>query len=488
MRGWPRPAKRSSSAVSSVRVAGTVGLLLLPSLLLGDVIYLKNGRKIIAPVTREDGAQVYYEMAGGEIAIPKSIVDHVDKSEAPAPEPQDLSPRPQRKLSLPLAPPVDPPPASLKDQALDEGSLRSLADDARSDPTPANLEKLKRGYQAAAVLLTRQGDPEAAILKYREALKYVPHDQALTLALGYLLWQQEHYREAVDLLLPESDRHPESPDYPAMLGSAFYGMENLDQAIAQWNKALAIHDNAQIREAVQRAERERAVSGSFAELRSGHYVLRYDGQQNERLSGEILSTLEGAFQDLSLDLGYAPADSIVVIVYSHQEFRDVTRTPSWVGAANDGKLRLPVSGLTGVTPELARVLKHELTHSFVRQITLGRCPIWFNEGLAQLEEGASTARPGRELARALAADKTPAFATLDSSFVGLPAAQVGLAYAHSLAALEFLRDTYGMEEIRRLLHQMPSAEIDTLLQNELHVDYTGFEREVDEYVAKKYGQ
>ena len=36
-------------------------LLLLPSLLLADVIYLKNGRKIVAQVTKEDEKQVYYE-------------------------------------------------------------------------------------------------------------------------------------------------------------------------------------------------------------------------------------------------------------------------------------------------------------------------------------------------------------------------------------------------------------------------------------------
>jgi len=38
-----------------------------------------------------------------------------------------------------------------------------------------------------------------------------------------------------------------------------------------------------------------------------------------------------------------------------------------VGALNDGRIRVPVEGLTSMTEELARVLKHELTHSFVGQ-------------------------------------------------------------------------------------------------------------------------
>ena len=40
-----------------------------------------------------------------------------------------------------------------------------------------------------------------------------------------------------------------------------------------------------------------------------------------------------------------------------------------------------------MTPELSRVLKHELTHSFVGQKTRGHAPTWIQEGLAQWMEG-----------------------------------------------------------------------------------------------------
>ena len=60
-------------------------LLLFPSLLVADVIYLKNGHKIVAQVTKEDEKQVYYEADGGEFAVPKSMVDHVEKSDARRP-------------------------------------------------------------------------------------------------------------------------------------------------------------------------------------------------------------------------------------------------------------------------------------------------------------------------------------------------------------------------------------------------------------------
>ena len=428
---------------------------------------------------------------GGEFAIAKSAVDHVEKSDAsPAAPTQGPSPS-KRDVPLPLTLPdssMEGGAEAIRDGAVDEAYLTQLTDDALSNSTPENLHKLKQAYQAVAVFLTRNGDPEGAILRYRQALKYLPHDQGLSLALGYLLWKQEHYLEAVELLSPEADRYPDSLNIRVLLGSAYYGMENLDQAITEWNQVLAVQDNAQVRAAVARAQHERDISLLYAELRSEHFLLRYDAQQDEKLSGLVLNSLDGSFQDLVLDLDYSPVETIVVLLYPNEDFRDITRSPAWVGALNDGKIRVPVSGLTQMTPDLARVLKHELTHSFVRQITQGRCPIWFNEGLAQLEEGATTATLGSQLARALAAGKIAPYASLEGSFVSLPPEQVALAYAKSLAALEYLRDTFGMGEIRRMLREMPSSDFATVLENDVRMNYSTLEEEVANYVVKKYGQ
>ena len=462
-----------------------IALVLFPSLIIADVIYLKNGRKIVAQSTKEDGKQVYYEVQGGEFALPKSMVDHIEKSAVAT-----FATRQTR--DLPLPPPSDIPVEEgsriIHDDAVDEVYLARLLDEASRTHSPDTLHKLKLAYQQAAVFLTRKGDPEAAILKYRDALRAFPHDQALTLALGYLLTKQEHFQEAIDLLRPESEKNPRASDFHMLLGSDYYGMENLDEAIAEWNKALALEESPRLREAVAKAKRERDISGSYSELRSEHFLLRYEGQESDKLNSEILSSLEGSFQNLVLDFDYSPSETIIVILYPSQAFRDITRSPSWVGALNDGKIRIPVSGLSVMTPDLARILKHELTHSFIRQITLGRCPTWFNEGAAQLEEGATTAAQGSQLARAMAAGRIASFHALEGAFVGLPPEQVGLAYFKSLAALEYLRDTFGMGEIRRMLKQMPSApEFDSLLQDELRFDYAAFEGEVTSYIEKKYG-
>src|SRR5271166_6445693 len=44
-----------------------------------DKIVLKNGRKIVAYNVVEVGDKIQYETAAGQLSIPKSLVDHIEK-------------------------------------------------------------------------------------------------------------------------------------------------------------------------------------------------------------------------------------------------------------------------------------------------------------------------------------------------------------------------------------------------------------------------
>ena len=48
--------------------------------------------------------------------------------------------------------------------------------------------------------------------------------------------------------------------------------------------------------------------------------------------------------------------------------------------------------------ELASVLKHELTHSFLNSLAGGRCPTWLNEGMAQMMESRTSGTLAEPLA------------------------------------------------------------------------------------------
>jgi tetratricopeptide (TPR) repeat protein len=476
------------------RMAGSLVCLMLIAagapVAKADVIWLKNGKQIVAQVTHMDGRAVYYERDGTKSSVPLSAVDHIDNY-SPSDEPTQSSAPDAGTASTRRPPavqiPAPPPSPAIHDDAIDEAYLQQLDNLALARPSAESRRRLSRAYQAVAFFLVNRGEADPAIERCRHALEVVPGDLNLTLCLGYLFVGQNRHAEAVELLEPASQQNPRSLEVHLLLGYSYYFSENLDGALAEWKKALAIRDDPRVRELLATIENESEVTGSYQDAQSGHFLLRFEGGKGGVLGGEVLKELEADFQDLQSDLNLSPTEKIVVWLYPNETFRDITRSPSWAGAINNGKIRVPVSGLTVVTPQLARVLKHELTHSFVRQATLGRCPAWFNEGLAQLEEGSTTERYGKQLAKAF--PQMPPYSMFERSFVGFSTAGATLAYAKSLAALEYLRDTYGMNEVRQLLGAMAAQpDFDSVLQLQLHLTYATFDKDVGAYLQKRYAE
>jgi hypothetical protein len=177
-----------------------------------------------------------------------------------------------------------------------------------------------------------------------------------------------------------------------------------------------------------------------------------------------------------------------VTLYTKEAFFDVTQAPGWVGAINDGKLRIPIEGVSGMTPELSRVLRHELAHSFIAQITHNRCPTWLNEGVAQALEPKSSAANGRVLAQLYASRSQIPLNGLESSFNAYPTQQAVVAYAESLAAVEYIRDTYGMSDVVRILERIgQGSSTEAALRATIHSGYASLEEEIAQYLKKTYG-
>jgi hypothetical protein len=241
---------------------------------------------------------------------------------------------------------------------------------------------------------------------------------------------------------------------------------------------------------LDKAEREQEVETDFVQRETNHFVLHYEGKQtSEAFRGQILAALESDYDDLSRNLGSPPRDSIVVTLYTEQAFFDVTQAPSWMGAMNDGKLRIPISGLSSLTSELARVLKHELAHSFINQISAGRCPPWLHEGVAQLLEPRSLGSDGRQLALLFKSQRNLPLNVLETSFMRFSGAEAYVAYAESLAAVSYINDSYGMGDIQRILQRLgEGSSTEAALRATIHSDYGQFESEVGKYLSDKYGQ
>jgi len=273
------------------------------------------------------------------------------------------------------------------------------------------------------------------------------------LAIVHLRMGDYHAAEELLLTCLEIDRNNQQTYY--LLGEAYYAQEKISQAISQWTAGLVLGPHPEMAKRLDKARQEEQVHQGMDEMQSAHFILRYDRKVSDRQLGQqILNTLESLYARLTAEITSRPPATIAVILYPDQTYFDITRAASWTGALFDGKIRVPIRGLTSVTPKLTGILAHELTHSFVASLPGHGCPTWFNEGIAQLEEGLSAANDKKALARLGQANQLISLKDLQGSFTGFTSNQADIAYTESLSAVEYLASQYGRSSIRSVLDLM----------------------------------
>jgi tetratricopeptide (TPR) repeat protein len=447
-----------------------------------DTIVLKNGDRILADSVLERNGRVEYTIGDNTLSIPRSIVVRIEKGPVSLPSPN------------PAAAGVDTPPAHqemagsgdlvariIRNGAVDTGALKAIEGEndavqsAAANSIAANFEEKRQNYTASARYL-------------HAALIFLPDHGILLENYAAVLLKLGNMDEALLRAQQATRVSPQSADAFLLLGYACYKNDHNREAIAALKKAMQLRPDDRTRELLDRVERESKTEADFRQQESNHFTLRYEGSQTaDSLRAQILATLEGDYRDLSNDLGSSPKN-IYVSLYTDQAFFDVTHAAAWTSAVNDGKIRIPISGVKAVTPEMASVLRHELTHSFVAQITHGRVPAWLNEGIAELEQGMTTGAIGPRLAALYASGRQIPLNQLEGEFQDYSSAEASVAYAESLAAVEYIRTTYGLGDLARLLHRLGEGQsVESALRGTVHAGYAELEQEITNYLRKTYG-
>lgn len=444
-----------------------------------DVIHLKNGDVIYADQVKENGGNFEYEIGDNTFSIPKSRVQSVEGG-----APQASAPEPMAMPSL-----VPQVPSGSTDELLnqivhgheiDRGVLASIE-------SRGNASETAVAYYIAARTEYDAGRYPDCRRDLETALRFNPESPAVLNYYAAVLVRTGNALDAVSSAERAARIAPDSPDAWAVLGYAQFSAGRTRDAIESWKKSLALRSDPSVQSLVDRAERESSAERNYSQRETGHFILRYEGEQtSENFREQLLSALESDYQDLTRDFEAEPHASVHVVLYTNQAFFDVTRAPSWMGALNDGTLRIPIQGLDSMTPSLARVLKHELTHSFISQVSLGRCPDWLNEGIAQLLEPQSLGNRIAALAQLYSGEHEIPLNSLERGFTSFNGVEARLAYDESLAAAQYLHDHYGMSDMVRLLQHIGQGEsVEAAMRSVLHSDYRHLEDELRQYLTSQ---
>ena len=448
-----------------------------------DTIHLKNGRTIFADNAHEANGKVQYQIGDDTYAIPKTAVDRIESGGAPM--------RPGRSSSNDIA--INAPVEDISRASEVQGKLFR---NGHIDPTAINdIEALGNPELIAAALFVagrfeyNNGNKDLAVGYLQRGLRYAPENPAMLHLYVATLLSLNRGQEAIQYAERATRIEPNSADAWNLLGAAYFKTDHTEEAIRAWQRSLKLRPDPAVQAMLDKAMREKNAENDFSEADSGHFALHYEGKQTSNaLRHQILDTLESHYNSLVNELGVAPRQTISVSLYTTQSFFDVTQSPGWSGAVYDGKLRIPVDGLTGVTSDLSRVLKHELTHAFINQITHGRCPQWLNEGVAQALEPKNTSSVGRQMAQLYSDRRQIPLNELEGSWMGFSNGQAYVAYYEGLAAVEYIRNTYGMGDIQRILQRLGDGSTsEAALRSTLHGGYADLEDSLTDYLKKTYG-
>jgi tetratricopeptide (TPR) repeat protein len=252
------------------------------------------------------------------------------------------------------------------------------------------------------------------------------------------------------------------------LSFAYYMKNNLEKSTLNAKAALAIQEEAELRNFFNKVVREKEKQANFMNEEALHFKVIYDGYVHGGISRGILNILEEAYNDIGGEMLHFPDVSITVILYSEKDFFDVTMRPAWVMGSYDGKIRLPVKDIQKQNESLLRkVLYHEYVHALVHTMT-PEVPLWINEGLAEYLVPRGLDRIGQVIP----------LTDLEKDFPMNDRKKVATAYRESFSAVSYLVEKNSIYAVKELLLSLGQGKVlNQAFESAFFISY-------DEFVSK----
>lgn len=317
----------------------------------------------------------------------------------------------------------------------------------------ASVEAIKLAQAGQKALDERRfGD---ALTAFTEAAKLAPRDTSLMFGVGLSYFLLGRTAEAEQQLLRVLKTEPAFKEASLLLGEVQYRSGRIEEAVTTYQTALKYApSDKDLLQKIAQWSGEARVESRFGETRGVHFRVLFEGPVDQALARRAVELLETAYMRVGDALAFYPTKTIDVVLYTQQQFSDITRSPAWAAGMFDGRIRVPVKGALNQGAELERVLAHEYVHALIAGVSARTLPAWVNEGLAVMFEP-NGLEEAEQIRRRV--EQRPTLPELHAGFGPLPAGQARLAYAESAVAVRAMLDLRGPSAVVMLLKDVGSG-------------------------------
>lgn len=268
-----------------------------------------------------------------------------------------------------------------------------------------------------------------------------------------------------------------------LLGRIAYFRQDADTAHDYWERALSEPDITEkqkkaIEEDIRKSTDEKESEDDLKDYRSDKFIIKYNQDELSASAYKVNSVLRSAYRVVGRYFNHFPSEKITVLIYNAEIFKQATgNSHGGIRALYDGKIRLPAIDAKTDLITFKSLLWHEYTHALVYEIAGPRCPVWLNEGLAQIQEDSIVPIKTPALRAAVRTQTTIPFQLIFSKHDGIPKdIDVGLFYQQSYSMTRYLLKRYQLYKVKKILIDLKKNKpVEKAFQDHLYLSPERFE-------------
>ena len=189
---------------------------------------------------------------------------------------------------------------------------------------PSTSQLSKTGWEAL-----NAGRIQEAAAAFDEALRTGPQTSSILLGAGLVARLQGRSDDVRRLLVDALKIEPSLTPASLLLGSVLYQSGDLDGAIDTYQRALAFSPNhPQLTRQLEAWRKEAELHSGFRQTLGDHFTVMFEGPAEAELATRAVTVLEAAYWRIGTALANYPTAVTTVILYTREQFHDITRSPA----------------------------------------------------------------------------------------------------------------------------------------------------------------